>query len=209
MKAGQTPVLIRLFVDHPVAADTYYRLLRRFRGFAIVGEDHEFLIGIFDMQSDELAVSLALQQRRTPGMRPIVLTNSAAQFERQAVCSIWGIIDYSRVRYELPAAIATVAAGRIWAPGEMLKNMAPGRPIKGDLALTGRESQVLDLLACRLPNKEIGFQLHITERTTKFHVRNVLRKLNLSSRYQVCARVGANTRANQCRPEGSKFRKSA
>lgn len=48
--------------------------------------------------------------------------------------------------------------------------------------LTQRELRVLELLARGLSNRDIGGQLYISETTVKFHVRNVMRKLSVSSR---------------------------
>jgi DNA-binding NarL/FixJ family response regulator len=49
-------------------------------------------------------------------------------------------------------------------------------------SLTAWEGQVLQLLFRHLTNKEIAYQLNISERTAKFHVSNLLRKLGLESR---------------------------
>ena len=53
-----------------------------------------------------------------------------------------------------------------------------------DLAkqLTPRESEVLQLLARGLSNKDIGRRLFISETTAKFHVGNILRKLGVARR---------------------------
>jgi len=50
--------------------------------------------------------------------------------------------------------------------------------------LTEREREVLGLLAAGRSNKEIARQLHVTERTVKGHVGNVLGKLGVASRTQ-------------------------
>ncbi len=47
---------------------------------------------------------------------------------------------------------------------------------------TGRECEVLRLLARGLSNKDIGGKLYISETTAKFHVGNILRKLGVSRR---------------------------
>lgn len=53
----------------------------------------------------------------------------------------------------------------------------PERP-----AFTAREQGVLELLARGLGNRDIGKQLFISETTVKFHVRNIMRKLDATSR---------------------------
>jgi two-component system NarL family response regulator len=50
--------------------------------------------------------------------------------------------------------------------------------------LTGRELDVLRLVAQGLSNREIGKQLFISENTVKNHVRNMLEKLHLHSRLE-------------------------
>jgi len=48
--------------------------------------------------------------------------------------------------------------------------------------LTERELQVLRLLAAGLSNRDIGSRLYISETTVKFHVGNLMRKLEVSRR---------------------------
>jgi two-component system, NarL family, response regulator DevR len=48
--------------------------------------------------------------------------------------------------------------------------------------LTTREREVLELLARGLSNRDIGRQLYISETTAKFHVGNIMRKLQVSRR---------------------------
>ena len=60
------------------------------------------------------------------------------------------------------------------------------RELMGD-DLTVRERQVLALVARDFGNKQIAAELHVTERTAKFHVSNLLGKLRLNSRRQLAA----------------------
>ncbi len=50
--------------------------------------------------------------------------------------------------------------------------------------LTDREMEVLKLVARGMTNREIGKSLHIAENTVKNHIRNILEKLHLNSRFQ-------------------------
>lgn len=50
--------------------------------------------------------------------------------------------------------------------------------------LTDRENQILDCIAAGMNNKTIARELGITDSTVKVHIKNLLRKLNLSSRLE-------------------------
>ncbi len=60
-------------------------------------------------------------------------------------------------------------------------------PVGGPDSLTGREREVLRLLAQGKTNREIGRELFISERTVKNCVSSILAKLNLNRRSQVAA----------------------
>jgi DNA-binding NarL/FixJ family response regulator len=51
--------------------------------------------------------------------------------------------------------------------------------------LTVRQQKVLELLARGMSNREIGRELYISETTVKFHVRNIMRKLESTTRAEV------------------------
>jgi LuxR family maltose regulon positive regulatory protein len=53
--------------------------------------------------------------------------------------------------------------------------------------LTGREREILSLLAEGLSNKRIALQLELSPYTVKRHVANVLGKLDVASRGQAAA----------------------
>lgn len=51
--------------------------------------------------------------------------------------------------------------------------------------LSNRETEVAELLTQGLPNKEIANRLFVTEKTVKFHLTNVYKKMNVKSRSQL------------------------
>lgn len=56
-------------------------------------------------------------------------------------------------------------------------------------ALSCRESQVLHHLLSGKSNKSIANIMHLSERTIKFHCTNIYRKLNVSSRQFLFAKM--------------------
>lgn len=50
--------------------------------------------------------------------------------------------------------------------------------------LTSREQQVLRLIACGLSNREISFNLAISESTVENHIHHIYSKLGISNRAQ-------------------------
>jgi DNA-binding NarL/FixJ family response regulator len=95
-------------------------------------------------------------------------------------------------REQLASAVRTVAAGdALLAPAltrrlveEFVRRPPPGES-PADLAeLTGRELEVLRLVARGLSNAEIASTLYLSEATVRTHVSHVLRKLRLRDRVQ-------------------------
>jgi LuxR family transcriptional regulator, maltose regulon positive regulatory protein len=75
-----------------------------------------------------------------------------------------------------------------------LQLTAPPRRASGppsDPDLSERElAAVLRLLASDLSQREVGAELYISLNTVKFHIRNIFRKLAVSSRAEAVARGG-------------------
>ena len=92
---------------------------------------------------------------------------------------------------QLLAAIRTVAAGDALLSPAVTKRVIkqftriprPVPPKEFD-ELTGREQEILRLIANGLSNAEIGLRLYISETTVKTHVTHILQKLGLRDRVQ-------------------------
>lgn len=80
---------------------------------------------------------------------------------------------------ELFRAIKTVHGGQPYTPPHIVRTLSDHNP---DSELTPREMEVLGLLIKGLSNKEIGDVLGCTENTAKFHVKNILGKLEVNDR---------------------------
>ena len=80
---------------------------------------------------------------------------------------------------ELATAIRTVDQGQKYIPQQVIMKLAERI---NNTELTKREVEVLKLLTKGKSNQEIGLVLKITEGTVKFHVNNILTKLNVSDR---------------------------
>jgi two-component system NarL family response regulator len=82
-------------------------------------------------------------------------------------------------REELLDCIRRVNRGETCIPAALVQKLTTGLSSE---SLTGRELNVLELLARGKSNKEIGANLYISETTVKSHLRSIFRKLNVLSR---------------------------
>ncbi len=113
-----------------------------------------------------------------------------------AEAGITGYVSNTTSLSELSALLRQISGGEQFCPsriaGALLRRVATAsrRPEPEPRAsLTGREQDILRLVCAGLTNKDIARRLDIGLGTTKVHVHNVLRKLNLSSRLQIAAQM--------------------
>jgi DNA-binding NarL/FixJ family response regulator len=128
-----------------------------------------------------------------PGSKFLALlptdNNSSEEGLRLFYWGIDGFVELHKTwQTELPHAIRSILNGQVWVPREILatyvaqmRTLLDAQLLPGH-SLTAREGQVLQLLMRRLANKEISHTLGITERTVKYHVSNILSKLQLEDR---------------------------
>ena len=89
-------------------------------------------------------------------------------------------------------AVKTVLDGGVWFTDEMHRD-GPGDEL-GDLAtrlatLTPQQVRVLSMLGQGLLNKQIAYELNVSEATVKAHVSAILQKLGVDSRTQAVIAV--------------------
>jgi NarL family two-component system response regulator LiaR len=135
---------------------------------------------------DGIAATEAIR-RELPDTEVIALTSV---LEDNAVFGAMraGAIGYLLKDTEADAlcqAIKAAAAGQVQlAPQAMARLMREVQAPQSPEQLTERETEVLQLLAQGMSNKEIGAALVITEKTVKTHVSSILAKLGVPSRTQ-------------------------
>ena len=91
---------------------------------------------------------------------------------------------------DLVQSIRRVYAGELWVHPQMMskvlsKLIQPSKCESAKINITEREMDVLKLVATGMSNQEIAQALHISEGTVRFHVTNLLSKLELSNRTQL------------------------
>lgn len=140
-------------------------------------------------QFDELVVSLAGSQLASEFAIAIL----SDQFEPKQIgealrAGVRAVLRSDVSADQLIPALEAVAAGLTVMHGAEVAAMFPvAEPASRALAelaepLTPRESEVLQMLASGLANKEIAARLAISEHTVKFHVASILGKLGAGSR---------------------------
>ncbi|MBX3578602.1 MAG: response regulator transcription factor [Rhizobiaceae bacterium] len=139
--------------------------------------------------------------RGIDGDVPLVVVSAhddAETIRRALELGASGFISKSASMDEIRAAVETVLAGGIAAPGNIDLGVE-GDPEISDLlrrigSLTPQQTRVLGMLAEGLLNKQIAFELSVSEATIKAHVSAVLQKLGVDSRTQaviLLAKIGA------------------
>jgi DNA-binding NarL/FixJ family response regulator len=95
---------------------------------------------------------------------------------------------------DIRTAIATVLEGGIWTP----PGFDPGREHDPDMerlisrlkTLTPQQTRVLGMIGEGLLNKQIAYELGVSEATIKAHVSAILLKLDVDSRTQAVIQLG-------------------
>ncbi len=142
-----------------------------------------------DPRTDAI-VSGVMSLRR--GARLIALADEFGEASAFALLRLGakGLLTYAEARERLARALREVAAGGFWVPRAVLSRFvdtaltsaAPPRRTIGAVKLTPREQEILEDLLQNLSNKEIAKKRHISGRTAKFHVSNVLAKYGVKRR---------------------------
>jgi DNA-binding NarL/FixJ family response regulator len=204
------PIRILLVDDHAVVRQGLRMFLNLDSDLEVIGEAVDGQQGV--QLARELRPDVVLMDLLMPVMDGItaigVLKQSMPDIEVIALTSVLedssvvsairaGAIGYllkDTEADELIRAIKAAANGQVQlSPKAAARLMREVRAPESPETLTERETEVLRLLAKGKSNKEIAYDLTISEPTVKTHVSSILGKLHVSSRTQAAlhaARIG-------------------
>lgn len=204
------PIRILLVDDHAVVRQGLRMFLNLDSDLEVIGEAVDGQQGI--QMARELRPDVVLMDLLMPVMDGIqaigVLKQTMPDIEVIALTSVLedssvvsairaGAIGYllkDTEADELIRAIKAAANGQVQlSPKAAARLMREVRAPESPETLTERETEVLRLLAKGKSNKEIAYDLTISEPTVKTHVSSILGKLHVSSRTQAAlhaARIG-------------------
>jgi DNA-binding NarL/FixJ family response regulator len=192
--------------DHRLMLAAARRALARSEEFEVVGEvmrGAQVLPAVTSLQPDVVLLDVrmpdldgiaCLERLRARGLEvPVVVLSSYEDDDHVARARSAGASAYVVKTIdpaELPEIVRAAAAGAEFVVAR------PAAAASASDELSDRELVVLEALTRGLPNRRIGEELWVSEQTVKFHLRNIYRKLGVSSREDLNAQaIGAPTRS--------------
>ena len=191
--------ILRVLVadDHRLMLAAVRRALADAEDFEIVGEvsvgshvvpaarETKPDVVLLDMRMPELDGLACLERLRKhdPDIAVVILSSYSdeAQIEAARQAGALGYVVKTVEPVDLAAVLRRALSGEPFAVWGVEEPKVAAQAT-GEVPLSEREAAVLEAVARGLTNREIGRQLWISEQTVKFHLRNVYRKLGISSR---------------------------
>jgi DNA-binding NarL/FixJ family response regulator len=193
--SDRSPIRILCADDHPLLLDGVAALIGTEPDMKLVAEASSGIeairqfratlpdVTLMDMQMGEMNGVDAIGAIRTewPWAKIIVLSTFGgdAMAQRALKAGAQGYLLKGLARGALLDTIRLVHGGAKWVQAEVASSIATHI---SETALSGREVEVLGLIANGKSNKQIAYDLSINEETAKTHVKNILAKLHANDR---------------------------
>jgi len=144
-------------------------------------------LALTERRPDVVLTSLAREDLSGQAVRsaPLVLLGDPGWTAELFRLGVRALLPPDASSSEIVAAVEAAAAGlAVIEPSELesLIGEPAVQPVAEPGPLTARELEVLRMLADGAANKTIAWQLQISEHTVKFHVAQILAKLNAGTR---------------------------
>jgi DNA-binding NarL/FixJ family response regulator len=186
--ALQRAVMLAVPAAKVHSADSVHGLLGLIEQFA----DAELLLLDLHMPGARGYSALAHIRGQYPSLPIIVVSgHEEAQVARRALAhGASAYIPKSTSSENIVVAIRTVLDGDIWLPHAMPDSPVELRPDEAAAAaqialLTPQQFRVMTMIAEGLLNKQIAYDLGVSEATVKAHMTAIMRKLQVNNRTQV------------------------
>ncbi len=159
--------------------------------FKIIKADSDISMIILDIEMQDMPWQEALHEikQETPQTALVVVTASEDNRTVRTVMAT-GIKGYIPKRSDVKVfnnALKLVLDGGTYVPPLIINNTPVNNlstKSTGLKTLTTRQSQVLDLIAQGKSNKQIAYDMGVSESTVKLHINALLRSLHVSNRTQ-------------------------
>lgn len=143
---------------------------------------------VLDLHMPGMSGFIGLMELRSehPGIPVLVVSASEdhTTIRRAIDCGASGFVPKSAPNSAIAEALHAVLDGEIWMPPVEEREEAGTAPLHRAASLTPKELRVLAGIATGKLNKQIAYDLDVTEKTVKAHVTTILRKLGCHSRTQ-------------------------
>ncbi|MGY1718786.1 response regulator [Blastococcus sp. SYSU DS0552] len=211
MTSSEEPLRVVVVDDHPVYRDGLAMLLGSVPGLLVVGTAADGIdavalareeqpdVVVMDVQMPRLDGIEATRRITTesPSVGVVVLTMSEDDGTVFAAvrAGARGYLLKGADQEEVVRAVTTVASGGAVFGAALARRITdffaagPAGPGSAFPQLTAREREVLDLVAAGRSNAQIAAALHLSPKTVRNNVSNVLSKLQVTDRAQAIVRA--------------------
>ncbi len=198
--AAEHEITCLIVDDHEVVREGLRLSLSRAPNIRVIGEaaDGKSAVALAERRRPDIVImdvrmpemdgleATKLLGERNPDIPVLIFTaySERSLLSRGLDSGAKGYILKEAPHQTLVRAIEKVSSGEVYVDPALMPAFLPG---KGDDMLTGREREILQLLADGMSNADVAAKLFISQETVKSHVRHILTKLEADTRTHAVA----------------------